>query len=238
MRNKGRGSRTPGPVRATALAAALLLASAFILAPGCGIQSFPYLAPVKDEDIDEPFDANEPFKFFNNTDNDPTYFYGYEIYYKFYSTADGSVFETEEQTLIDGASLSQATSTLGFRRLVENGDAVTKPLIYVEPVNRNSRFQNAIDFSQVSDGSFPSISYNAESFQAARYVEGPGGIIGYYSFSPDELTEIYDDITSDMLTGSDIRLAFIVFTYGKQNIYQDLYSLEAAYLGSVVIATP
>lgn len=238
MRNKGRESRIPGPVRASALAAALLLSSAIILAPGCGIQSFPYLAPVKDEDIDAPFDANEPFRFYNNTDHDPTYFYGYEIYYKFYSTADGSVFETEEQTLIDGASLSQATSTLGFSRLVIQNDSVTKPLIYVEPVNRNSRFQIAIDFSQVSDGSFPSITYNTENFEAARYVEGPGGIIGYYSFSSDELRESYTDITSGMLTGSNIRLALIVFTYGKENIYQDLYSLEAAYLGSVVLAAP
>ncbi|MFW5768886.1 MAG: hypothetical protein ACOCYA_02410, partial [Spirochaetota bacterium] len=69
-RNKGRGSRTPGPARATALTAALFLISAFFaLGTACGIQSFPYLAPVKDEDIDEPFDASEPFSFLNNTDN-------------------------------------------------------------------------------------------------------------------------------------------------------------------------
>jgi hypothetical protein len=237
MRSKGRGGGTgPERIRTGAPSAALVLLTAIVAAAGCGIQSYPYLAPV--DDIRQPLTGETVFEFTNRTDNDSTFFYGYEIYYKFYSTDTGSVFDTEESTLINGVSYSQATGTLGFHRLVVNTLSTEKPLVYVEPGDRNSSFPITIDFSVLSTVDFPIISYNTKTVEAARYVVGPDGTDDYFSFSPSELTAAYEDITAEMLTGpGDIRLALIVFTYGKQNVYQDLYSAEAAYLGSITLST-
>ena len=250
MRSKGRGGglfrtrrRVPEllpRVHKTSPAPVLfVLATILSTVTGCGIQSYPYLAPV--DEVRAPLAGEKFFEFTNRTDNDATFFYGYEIYYKFYSTDVGSSFESEEQTLQNGVSLSQATGTLGFHRLSVLNDSVSKPLVSVEPGNRGTSFQITLDFSGVATpGNYPEFTYNTKNFEAARFVLGPGDTAdNFYSFSPGELTDEYEDLTTEMLTGTGtVRLALIVFTYGKYNIYQELYSAEAAYLGSITLTTP
>ena len=228
-----------------------------IIAVSCGIQSFPYLAPFESGDLTSPGPGEKRFIFKNNTENNPEYLQGYEIYYKFYST---DPFETvpalnyEEHTNLingqietDGVTVEEIQTAYGYYRLYANNTDLPMPLLPLTAAQKDDPLEFVLDFNAIAATIFPEAEYQTsegiviDSVELARYVEKEDQITAgptLYNFTRDELTSEYSDFSKDLEPGDNdqVYLSLYVATYGKSSPFEDFYSY-VQHLGAVTLQT-
>jgi hypothetical protein len=228
-----------------------------IISVSCGIQSFPYLAPVESGDITSPAPSEKRFIFKNNTENNPEYLQGYEIYYKFYST---DPFETvpaldyeehtdliNKQIEIDGVTVEEIQTAYGYYRLYANNTDFPIPLLPLTAAQKDDPIEFVLDFNTIVTSIFPKAEYQTsdgivvDTIELARYVEKEEQITAgptLYNFTPDELTSDYSDFSKDLEPNENdqVFLSLYVATYGKSSPFEDFYSY-VQHLGAVKLKT-
>lgn len=205
----------------------------------CGIKTYPYLAPPEDGGIEEPLEGEKIFSFTNYTENNENYFLGYELYYKFYSAdIDDTLFESERE-LIELTPTYEKVTSLGFKRVYNILDIYGRPLI---PVNEELYDQSVsieIDFRFLTDSIYPEVRIGEATLEIARYVQKAGDVeADIYNFNAANISSEYGDISSSVVASDDdtVYLSMYVFSYGKYEVFNELYS-KAAYLGRIIVQT-
>ena len=229
-----------------------------VFSAGCGIQSFPYLAPIEIEDITRPAPGEKRFLFINNTENNPIYLQGYEIYYKFYSTDPYETvtalnYEKHTESINDrieanGVTIEEIQTTYGYYRLYANDTDLPIPLLPLSESQKDDPIIFELDFSIIAVTIYPTAKYLSsdgivlDSIELARYVEKEDQVTAgpdLYNFTPDELISEYDDFSKDLDPGhqNEIYLSLYVATYGKSSPFDPGFYSFVAHLGAVKLET-
>ncbi len=177
---------------------ASICVSIFILmgSVGCGIPSYPYLYPP-----DAGTQEDEILSFEHDSDNDPSVFLGYEIYYRLYGQ-DPNVFETDNDTVAENDMQYYFTSSYlinsiitgtssnafnyGFRRVIIKPDDTTPPQLEINTSQIDRTF--AVEFNSKGPPNYEitlSISYEDEGsfyelFRSAVDPNAPSDIDNNY----------------------------------------------------------
>ena len=215
----------------------LISCVALCVLPQCGLEYIPYLS----EPVSLGSYVNDTFQFIRTTDNTETEFLGFEIYYKFYKTD-----QDPDDTITDFYTLI----TRGFRRLCSSVDdpdliSISEPLIKIPPANVD-QITFTIDFgpaysdepttlnnSTVADVLLRrGVYYSSGTFdeQYKHFDKSFDFINTYLQSDADIGSEIMQEITS----GSDLRLALYVLSYGRKDFTLDIYS-DPVYLNYIDI---
>lgn len=217
----------------------ILLFFLSLIAAGCGIKSYPYLAPPGDSAISEPLENDQLFRFINYTENNTNYFLGYEIYYKFYSSEPGTSLYESETAQLELTDTYDKLISFGYRRLYNREDVYEKPLIPIDPELADQAIPIAIDYRFLTETLYPVISYAENTIEAARYITGTGDLQEtIYNFDSTHISSEYSDIPSTIFKSDTdtLYLSLYVLSYGKYEVFNELYS-AAAHLGKITLQT-
>ncbi len=206
---------------------------------GCGVQTYPYLAPPDDSGIDEPLENEKLFSFSNYTNNSANYFLGYELYYKFYASDIGASDYENEIEMIESTPTFEKVTSLGYRRVYNRGDIYGVPLLQIDSEIQGESFKIAIDFRFITESIFPQVTYIDSTTDIARYIHKSDDVqANIYNFNSENINDSFEDISSSIYSGDvdTLYLSLYVFSYGKYEVFNELYS-KAAHLGKITIQT-
>ena len=220
----------------------ILTAGVFILLSlmTCGIPSYPYLFPP------EAIGGGRT-GFVHDSDNDPNVFVGYEIFYRFYSTAPGSVGgggQAEQDMQLYFSSSFQISSVVygdasssyvyGFRRAYIEPGGEAPPQLQLETADINTTFTVELILDDASDNEIE-FSYDGSVYVVRRSVtdsdENHISFLGDYDFDNDS------DLVASGLDESNIYVAFYAVPYGIDpetlaTLYANGNSEGMEYIGS------
>ncbi|NBB91184.1 MAG: hypothetical protein GVY23_08255 [Spirochaetes bacterium] len=235
------------------LAAALVAVAATLLFLACGIESTPFIAGPKPDEIDlVPETGTDRIKFLHNeNDNDTDEFRGYDLYYKLYEDEDG-LCEAGDACRGDRDSIlsnpvqtgPSRLLTRAYRRLVPENSPGQIPNVPVSNSIKANEFTVDIDLtgggaSNAFTATWPdaTVTLNRRVAQGGTYKRFLDG--GSYEDEDDDVdhSAITADI-SDVINDDKLYLAVYALGYGVDpGSLQALYS-EPVYLGFVPVDIP
>jgi len=203
------------------------------LSTGCGIPSYPYLYPPDPGDQED-----ERLYFTHDSDNDPTVFVGYEIFYRFYSKNPN---ELDIESKIDAVKDMETyfTSSLrfrsviyeesgsaynfGFRRVIVDTSDNTPPQLTINSDQIDNSFMVEFVDNELSEKIEIVIDYESEGTSHELFRSAKTETDEYKGFLPLSEYDIENDsdivdqqnITQDMIDGlDDFYVAFFAVPYG------------------------
>jgi hypothetical protein len=219
-------------------------------AAACGLADYPFVAPpiVVPQD---PLSAR--FSFENNSANNPEYFEGFDIYYRFYLDSEQDDFEADR-----GEIQSESEAFVDAQRLLERfeyrrmhghpsetpGNTISQePLLSVAEAAKKESFSVLVDFEplqQLGADQSPTLSYT-NSAQTATIVplRKPSAASDVEGFDRDVFStddaDMPEGYRQDQPTG--FILSLFVVSYGRQDLVVGLYS-RPVFLGSTEFFVP
>ncbi len=221
-----------------AVITALAFCAACLAMASCGLEEYVYLYPpnaVLSGDI---------FTFSNDTQNDPTVFYGYRVLYRFYASASSadtavgtvtSLYTSYPTTIYD-----KMKTQAGFRDVLI-GPAESDEL-RIDAGSRNDAFSVDLDFQAsvssggaatmvVSEGipvTVPDISGSVSLYQS---IEGES-LVGFTQSDLVYRNGIFEDgIHYDELEGKTYLLIYVM-AYGYNSSFGTVYSEPKRFIGT------
>ena len=241
--------RRPAPVPVAAL-----LAAATMLFVACGIESTPFIAGPKPDEIDLiPETGTDRIEFLHNdNDNDTDEFRGYDLYYKLYEDEDGlceagDACRSDRDNILSNPVQTGPSRLLSraYRRLVPENSPGQIPNVPVSNGIKGNEFTVDIDLTGggASDNAFTAtwpdatVTLNRRVSEGGTYKRFLDG--GNYVDEDDDVdhSAITNDIT-DVINDGNLYLAVYALGYGVDpGSLQALYS-EPVYLGYVPVDIP
>jgi hypothetical protein len=216
-----------------------------LIASSCGLADYPFVAPplVISQDA-----LSAQLFFENNPANNPEFFEGFDIYYRFYLDTEEDA-QQEDRSEIE----SQSEAFVDTRRLLEDfeyrrmqghpvgspGDVITQePLLPVAEAAKKEQFPVTVDFQplqRLGSTQEPTISYT-DLAQPTTVVplRKPSAASEAEAFDPALFTTDDADMPDDYRgnEAADFILSLFVVSYGKQDLVVSIYS-RPEYLGRV-----
>lgn len=171
--------------------------------------------------------------FAHSETNDVDGFRGYEIYYKFYGSADAPTEFDGDRSAIEAAGPQSATAVLrqrGFYRVFALGGA-TSPAIRIDPSERAVSFDVSIQFQFTATGAPALATWNATGPVEQELVRDQT----IFDSSEDEpgfsAADLKPDVHEDMPSSSQIDqpgsldMGVVLLSYGIDfDIFSPIYS--------------
>ncbi|TVQ22578.1 MAG: hypothetical protein EA382_11875 [Spirochaetaceae bacterium] len=211
------------------IAAATLATIFAAVTGGCGLPQFILLDPPTDFQV---FALDASVTFFNNPENDPDSFLGYELYYKFYAPATVDTQFAADLSAIGGAaagSMPGIVTQRGFRRVLGVGQGTSSPLIRISATDRSSSFPITV----LIDTNLAQLSAGVVTWDPPT---GPPvtitllrNLVTPKVFRPDTYVTSGPGRDADIPAGDystkDLPMALVVVAYGVDfTTFQPLYS--------------
>lgn len=218
----------------------------------CGIPSYPYLYAPPENTIAVPLPTEYDFEFGIPTSNDPKIFFGFELYYKLYTSDQVFALLEDDRDRISGSVGTTDLQSAGYRRVYArsevDGNTVfpSPPLVPILTADRkNETLRIVVDFSQVSDTTHPRIQYIFDTqgawAQPGRALEVSAGQYSFKGFAPGNFAAGDPDLPNGYdpteTTTSELYVALYALSYGNDFTSPsglNLYSAPA-YLGYIAI---
>jgi hypothetical protein len=225
--------------------ARLALLPCLLLLAACGLEKIPYLnPPVGWGPSGTTFSFTRTVGPTGNSESGVNYqFEGFELYYKFYTTAD-----TVDTGIADRSGLLAAS----FHRVC-GGDVIpwdllntTKPLIEVAwndplPIDFTLDFGASPEPQATDDRDPHEITALMRRWPQYSSTHSPPDQFKRFAYVPSDPEsyrlsdqDVGDTIWGEIEAGRNVLLALYVLSYGTQDYGTDLYS-DAVYLGSIEI---
>ncbi len=233
--------RTPAGVAGSLVGTALIA----LTTSSCGLADYPFVAPPVNVSQDA---LSAEVSFENNPANNPEFFEGFDIYYRFYLESNEDE-QQEDLSKID----SESEAFVDARRLLERFDyrrmqgypadsqenvITQEPLLSVAEVAKKESFRVEVDFGPLEllgAAQDPTISY-ANSAQSTSVVplRKPSAASVAEAFDPTLFTtddaDMPEGYRGDGATG--FILSLFAISYGTQDLVVSIYS-RPVYLGKV-----
>lgn len=235
------------PVLATVLRGATLVAVTILVA-ACGIESTPFVAGPKPDEVDlVPATGTDRITFLHNeNDNDTDEFKGYDLYYKFYEDEDGlwgcepgDPCRSDREYILNDPVQTGPSRLLGrnYRRLVPANSPGQTPNIPVSNGIKGDEFVVEIDLTGGVLTNALAATWPDDTVALNRVVSQSGihkrflDAAAYESTDAD-VTHIATDI-SDVISDDNLYISLYTLGYGVDpGSLQSLYS-EPVFLGYV-----
>jgi hypothetical protein len=214
---------------------------------GCGLEDYPYLYPPL---INKAAVGDSSCSFKNSTENNPQYFQGFLVYYRFYdrnadTAADNNYIESQT-----GASVLSAFQLKNFRPLALISSFVNETALFYEYANiiipsdsRDDSFIIEINFNTVNKSNpaelkdkFPVLTSGGiipELYPARNLGGRTSGITeaDIRGFSDSDFSAAASDKGS--LTSDNIKILLYAVSYGRDENLKLFYS-EPLSLGFII----
>ncbi len=227
---------------------AVMLVAAVILFSACGIESTPFIAGPKTDEVDlVPATDTERITFLHNeNDNDTDEFKGYDLYYKLYEDEDGlwgcepgDPCRSDREYILNDPVQTGPSRLLGrdYQPLVPGNSAGQTPNIPVSNGIKGNEFVVEIDLTgdEVTDAFaaiWPddTVALNRGVSQGGTYKRFLDEAV--YENTDADVTHITADI-SEVISDNNLYISVYALGYGVDpGSLQALYS-EPVYLGYV-----
>lgn len=215
----------------------------FLLFIGCGIITYVYLESPIANKISNHLDYDASF--FNNPENDPQYFKGFCLFYKFFESKEQ--LETSKKQ-IENTSYNAVNymKTKGFKK-IKKVDATYSNTFIIDKKYKNKNIEFYIDFSkdrldEENDfNSYVEIKYNGQVVSKSficRYIKQNRKDSSIYisaarSFKSEDFVIDDSDIPSGFSGDEEIYMILYATAFGWDHNMVELYS-DPVYLGEFI----
>lgn len=214
-----------------------LLCIASLIVVSCGLEQYVYLYPP----VADKTDTVLTFK--NNPANDPAFFFGYRLLYRFCTNeaeVSSKISNVVSQFASSPTAIYAGMKNLGFRDLKLGGPATD---LIVNTADRQGAFSFTIDFTNAvsnQDGSPTFITISDSGIGTSpgigtgltvyRTITGQSGDIGF-SYNERDKDLGYDDLGSNFESGYTYLLLYVI-AIGYNSTIGEIYSEPKYFVGT------